>query len=130
MTDLALDPATNDLAVTDGDLALVHGVADVRQRVVLALRKLAGEWYLDRTEGIPYLEAVLVRDPNVAAIDAIFRAEIASVHGVLAITSFASTYDAAARSYSFEFTALSTDGEFTVSATAGSDGDVLGILGA
>jgi hypothetical protein len=55
VTDLLLDD-DGDLALVDGQIVLVEGVAEVRQSLQQSLRFLSGEWFLDTRMGVPYRE--------------------------------------------------------------------------
>ena len=85
MTDLLLDPITHDLVLTDGDLTLVTGSQEVRQRIKVTLLAQTTEWLFDLAFGVPYLEEILVKAPDLEAIAARLRGIIAGVEGVTAI---------------------------------------------
>lgn len=55
---LAIDPATKDLRIDphSGDVYLVQGGAEVRQAVERRLAAWRGEWFWDRTFGVPWLD--------------------------------------------------------------------------
>ena len=54
-TDLKYDFDTEDLVIEDGDLVLIEGIEELRQRVVLKLRTYSREMWLSPFNGIPYL---------------------------------------------------------------------------
>ena len=54
----------------------------IAQQIKTTLLTFLGEWFLDTTFGVPYFEDVLVKSPNRASIEAIFRARIRAVPGV------------------------------------------------
>jgi hypothetical protein len=81
----------HDLAIVDGDLVLTKD--NVNQAIRCRLKVLFREWYLDVAEGIPYMEAILVKNPNIPAIEAIFVDKLASTRGVLEILSLDLTPD-------------------------------------
>lgn len=87
MRDLALDPVTGDLVLTAGRLGLVSGVDAVAQRLRNRLRLWRGEWFIDRTVGIPYLTQVLGKAPQ-QQVEALLRAAILSCPGVATLRSF------------------------------------------
>ena len=62
------------------------------QSLRIALHFFLGEWFLDLDEGVPMFEQVLVKNPNLPAIQAMFREKILSVPGILAIESFRFDY--------------------------------------
>ncbi len=85
MTDFFLDPITNDIVLENGDIKLVSGSEEIKQRIKLTLLTQTGEWLFDTFFGVPYLEEILVKDPDLTAIADRLRAIIAAVEGVTAI---------------------------------------------
>lgn len=82
-----------DLAVgEDGDLELpprlVAGVDAIVQRLRIRLRFWHGAWFLDTKQGIPYIESVLVRAPDLALVESLFRRVILGTLGISAIKEF------------------------------------------
>lgn len=104
--DIQLDPLTHDLVIAPpGDLQLVDGAARVAQQIKVTLLLFLGEWFLDTDFGVPYLEQVLVKNPNFAGVNALLRARILDVPGVTRIVSLAMDMDRQARTLSVTFSA-------------------------
>lgn len=82
--DLALDLATWDLALPP---RLVTGSEMIAQRIAIRFKFWFGEWFLDTREGVPYIEQVLVANPDLALIRSLFRRVIKTTPGVKAIQS-------------------------------------------
>ena len=85
---LAIDPDTNDLFLrSDGGLAMVTGAEAAGQHIRQRLRFFRGEWFLDTTAGMPWLDQVLgsAYDPTLA--EALTKAEILDTDGVTEITA-------------------------------------------
>ena len=101
-----------DLLLVDGDLpsrnVLVSGRTDVRQRVTLRLSRFLGEWFLDLDAGLPYLDWLETKPPDVPSIVARIRTEIAAVDGVAATQNFSGTFDPETR-------VITITGEYLVS---------------
>lgn len=91
MTDLRLDPLTNDLVYTNGDLETVADdpialtADETRQRVEFVLRMQLGEWTFDTAFGVPYLEEILIKDFDLDQIKARLVGILAAVPGVTAV---------------------------------------------
>lgn len=85
--DIALNIASNDLVIKNNDLILIDNTERVAQQVLITLRFWLGEWFLDTREGVPYLEYVLVKNPNMSHIRQILTEKIQSVEGVKSIVS-------------------------------------------
>lgn len=79
MTDLRLDPITNDLAVEHGDLDLTAtSTESIAQELHILLRTMAGEWFLDPRLGIPYFTHIFGQKPHKLSLSNIFREAILS----------------------------------------------------
>jgi len=58
------------------------GNAEVVQKISIRLNTFRGEWILDDSEGLPFLEWLQTKDPPEADIENRIRAEINAVEGV------------------------------------------------
>lgn len=85
--DIALNIASNDLVIKNNDLILIDNAERIAQQVLITLRFWLGEWFLDTREGMPYLEYILVKNPNMSHIKQILTEKIKSVDGVNSIVS-------------------------------------------
>lgn len=125
--DLSLD-SSGDLELQDDDLLLVTGSVSLAQRIRVSLDVLRGEWALDLSAGIDWLGSVLVKNPDLAFLDAIFRARIVEVPGVDRILSLELDLDESRR-LRVSFRVLGTQDEDVASTyTLDGDGDVLSVL--
>lgn len=86
MLDLALNAKTHDLIV-NGDVIFIDNAERVAQQIKIQLLTLLGEWFLDITHGVPYLEYVLIKNPNFTLVREIFREQILKVSGVSNLAS-------------------------------------------
>lgn len=84
--DLAMNVQTGDLVVRNGDLIIVNNGERVAQQVLITLREWLGEWFLKTSDGVPYLEYILVKNPNEAHVRQILSEAIQSVEGVKGVT--------------------------------------------
>lgn len=95
---LAIDQDTRDLFLApDGNLATVKDAEAVAQHVRQRLSTYKGEWFLDTTAGVPWLEQIMGKGYDPALAEAVVKAEILDTHGVVEITSFSIGFDAARR---------------------------------
>lgn len=92
--DLALDPVTWRLKVP---LEWVTGADAVAQRIGIRIRIFYGEWFLDQSEGVPYIESILVAGPDLTLIESIFRKVVETCPGVARLHSFKMDLDEATR---------------------------------
>lgn len=84
--DLAMNVQTGDLVVQNGDLMIVNSGERVAQQVLITLREWLGEWFLKTSDGVPYLEYILVKNPNEAHVRQILTEAIENVEGVKKVT--------------------------------------------
>lgn len=101
MTDrigLAIDPDTNDLYLADdGQLAIVTDALAIGQHVRQRLKTFSGEWFLDTTAGVPWLDEILGRRYDPALAETVTKAEILDTDGVREILTFAVSFDQVTR---------------------------------
>lgn len=113
--DLLIDQATNDLDLSGGVLKFTTEVREeVAQRVGIKLRTYAGEWFLDTTYGIPYLQEIIAQARNKRDVDSIFISEIRSEEGVSNIISYDSTFENNTRKYTAKVVISTPDGEISI----------------
>lgn len=106
--DLAMNMATGDLVLRDGDVLLIDNAERVAQQILITLRFWLGEWFLDTKDGIPYLEYVLVKSPNLLHIRQIFTEAMEKVDGVKRVEEMNLAFDVKNRSLRVDYEA-STD---------------------
>lgn len=108
----------------DRDYVLGRGAADlmrdvpeaVAQAVVTRLRLLAGEWFLDLQEGMPYAQAVFGRHTQ-ASYDLAVRGRILGTEGVRSITAYDSGVDPETRRLTIAVTIDTVYGPATLEET-------------
>lgn len=104
--DLQLDTLTHDLVIAPpGDVQLVDGAARVAQQIKVTLLMFLGEWFLDTSFGVPYLEEILVKNPKFAGINALLRARIIDVPGVTRIRALTMDFNRQGRALTVTFNA-------------------------
>jgi hypothetical protein len=89
MTQLKMDE-TGDLAIENNRFVLTDNDSDqeIRQRLLQRLRFFLGEWFLDRNEGVPWFQAIFVKETPPAIIDAILKERIIATNGVVSLERF------------------------------------------
>ncbi len=92
MADYALDLSIFGLTVSGGKVKEVNTVddpdpiAEMIQRVAIAIKTHLGEWLFDTTLGLPYTEEILVKNPNLDQIATRVRGYLATrVEGVTGV---------------------------------------------
>lgn len=94
--DLLLDTA-GDLDLSTNDLQLVDGVEAIRQELQIRYRFFLGEWFLDPTEGVPYIRDVLKKSPNESQVRAMLAEVARSTPGVAQVDGIDLDLDNATR---------------------------------
>jgi hypothetical protein len=79
-----LTEATHDLTVVGGKIKQVNGANEVRQRVLIALKHLWNEYFLNIPTGVPWDELIL-GSKDKKLVEAIFRQVLLDVPGVHSI---------------------------------------------
>ena len=113
MYDLAEDIATGDILLQDNDLMIIDNAERVAQQILITLRFWYGEWFLDTTQGVPYLEYILIKNPNENHIRQILTEAILSVEGVENVTGMSLDYDVKNRRLFVEYSATTDYGLLT-----------------
>lgn len=93
----------SDLLITNGDLILSQGSDAVRQHIMQRLRMFAGEWFLNLSEGVPYYQNILIKNPNPDVVDGLLKNVILSTPGVDELLNFEIDYDASLRKLTVDF---------------------------
>lgn len=111
--DIAMNMGTGDLVLKGGDLVLIDNAERVVQQVLISLREWLGEWFLNTRDGVPYLEYILVKNPNETHIRQVLSDAILAVEGVSAITSMDFTFNRVLRVLTVEYEATTIYGTVT-----------------
>ena len=108
--DLALSAATHDLIIVDKDLVLINNAERVAQQIKITLLAFLGEWFLDQRFGVPYLESVMIKNPNMAFIRGILRGKILDVPDVKSVDALSTQLNVKTRTLTVSYEASTTYG--------------------
>lgn len=97
MVDIALHANDHDILIKDGDFLLIDNAERVSQQIKVKLLTFLGEWFLDTTWGVPYLEYILVKQPNQELIKQILSEQISSVDDVKSLNALELDYQVKVR---------------------------------
>ena len=111
--DLALNVDSWDLAFYNNDLTLIDNAERIGQQIKITLQYWYEEWFLDTTKGIPYLQHICIKNPNLQHIRQIFRNAILSVPGVDSVTELTLNVNAKERILAVTYTANTSAGLLT-----------------
>jgi hypothetical protein len=115
MSDIALNylGQTGDLDLTGHRMSLVTGEAAMEQQLKIRFRFVDGTWFLNEAEGLPYLEDILIKSPDLLLVESIFREAIESTPGITTVNTINVTVDAT-RKLTLTFSATMDTGEVLV----------------
>lgn len=97
MVDIALHANDHDILIKDGDFLLIDNAERVAQQIKVKLLTFLGEWFLDTTWGVPYLEYILVKQPKQELIKQILSEQILSVDDVKSLNALELDYQVKVR---------------------------------
>lgn len=111
--DIAMDVNTNDIVLKNGDVLLIDNAERIAQQILISLRFWLGEWFLDTRQGVPYLEYILVKNPNEAHTKQVLTDAIKDVDGVDLVTNMDLSLNRIKRALTVEYTVKTSAGLLT-----------------
>lgn len=128
MADISLDLSNptlstyKDLLILENDLVLTSdadpdGTQPVLQDILQRLSFFLGEWFMDNTQGLPWFQQILIKNPDQSKIDALFLNTIMGTPGVIQVNAYSFTVNSTQRILSVSFNALSTSGPINYTGT-------------
>lgn len=118
--------ARDILRDTNGDFAVPFTILRdplqaIAQSVGIRLQFIMGEWFLDVTAGLPYMQNLQqtgtpimgTKSPNLGLIASMLRNEILNTPGISSITAFAIDFDDRSRTLSCQWSASTDFGQLT-----------------
>ncbi len=88
MIDLALEDIGYNFKRADYSIQFVAGEAYLMQKIKMALSIFKGEYWLDTSIGVPYMEAVFKKQVSGVEAEAELKKAITSVPGVVELVEF------------------------------------------
>ena len=110
MADLLMTP-DGDLDLSTNDMQLVTGSAEIAQHLRIRLKFFLGEWFLDTRLGVPYIQQILRKRPQLAVVQDILRRTVLSTPGIIEILSFSFELDSVTRRLTVDLRAQITGDE-------------------
>lgn len=103
MINLAIDPITNDIIISKRNLVLIISKEALAQLCESRLLMLKGDYFLDKTQGIPYISQVFVKTSDRSLVDSFFKNTLLAIEDVNSIISYSGEYIGATRTYKIKF---------------------------
>ena len=111
MSDIQLD-STGDIDITDFNMSSTYDfIESVKQRLLIRLQTFKGEYFLDTTIGIPYLQKIFVKGVSKGVVDTIFKNAIEQTPGVSRLITYTGTFNRNLRTYTSNWKAELTNGD-------------------
>lgn len=117
-----LDEAGDYVFGKGGRDFLINSPDAVAQAINTRLRLWYGEWFLDRFDGMPWLQQVLGKHSN-RLRDAAIRRRVLTTQGVRAMLSFLTQYNAETREFSVQMIVETDYGILTLSGGTSAPGE-------
>lgn len=96
-----------DLLVTEqGDIVIGDSVS---QKIKIRLKWFEGEWRWNKEEGLPYLESLMIKNPDTDLFEAAVREKIFEVEEVTEVKNVSVTFDAKERVAEISFVAYTDE---------------------
>lgn len=122
-----LNPDCNDLALDEQcQLVFLRCGQDEQtdqEIIAQALRSRfmfsKGEWFLDLDEGLPWLERIIRKQPDLTVIEDVFREVITDTRGVASVKSIGIDFDRGARKLTIKFQAVTDRGQLVTEENLG-----------
>jgi hypothetical protein len=109
MTDIKL--SGGDIDTSGAQFSLVNGNDAIAQHTAIRLQFFQNEWFLDARIGMPYYESILVKNPDLSTISAIFQDAILNTPGISTIDNFDINFNSSERLLSVSFQATTDEDE-------------------
>lgn len=112
MADYALDFSIWGLTVSEARVTEVtDGIQEMKQRIGIAIKTHLGEKLLDNTLGLPWVERILIKNPDLNQIASDTRLYLSTrVEGVTGIRSLTVSLDTVTRQMSWDLDIETTEG--------------------
>ena len=112
MKSLALNPQSNSFIRENHRFRFTKSNLEyLAQRVRSVISIFLGEWFLDRTLGIPYIPQTDLKRGHRALLETALRTKITAIKGIRKLTSFESVYEPGERKLSIDLIAESDSNE-------------------
>lgn len=112
MKDFLLDPITGSLDFSSRDIQFTGNISEyVRQKLYLKLSIFKGEYFLKKSEGLPYFEDILIKNPDLRYVEDLIKTKIFEIPEIEAITSFTLDLNSSTRVMTINFTATLETGD-------------------
>lgn len=110
-----------ELLINNGDFTLCKSDIDaIQQNIIIRLKTLSGEWFLDKNEGLPYIQSILGKKNGQKFLPSLLANEIKKIPEIKDLSQFSFEEDSSLRSLKISFQVkLHSDHLIQISETIG-----------
>jgi hypothetical protein len=113
MLDIQLDSVTLDLALNGTDLVLIVAEDETIQHIRQRLLTFQGEWFLDQSTGVPWMQEILGKPQHINTVEAILKDTIQGSPGVVQLMAFSINATEGEREIRVDFSVALSSGAAT-----------------
>jgi len=101
-----------DLDISNNALSIVEKDDEIRQRLAQNLKTFYGEWFLDNSLGVPWLEIIFQKGTSPSQIEALLKDAILATKGIIRLDEFKELdFTGNTRTLNVEFTVTTENGK-------------------
>lgn len=109
MSDILLDDTEWDVDITDNNLSLVTRADEVRQHWKQRMQTFFGEWFLDVSRGLPYLQAIYNKQTDINIVRSLLLSQTVGTPGITKVLTFDLTFDRGERRLRLDASVIAYD---------------------
>lgn len=114
MRNIYIDPLTNDFALDALNLRLTtDDIEYYGQKIENTLKTVLGEYYLDRSVGVPYYGprgVIMKKNPDLNEVQALMVASIVGITGINNVEKYEASFSEGTRIYTASIRAMTDSG--------------------
>ena len=108
---------SNDIEISDNTLKIITDIEEIAQLLKTRLKLYRGEWFLNTTVGVPWLQEILGKVNTKNGIESIIKDEILKTPGVKSLEAFELDIDASERLLTVTFKVNTESGILDIEVT-------------
>jgi len=103
------------LNVVNNDLIVITGINALKEKLEERLRFFLGEWFLDTTQGVPYLQEIFEKPVDTGLITSILTGEISKEEDVISVNETQALFEKDTRQFTYSATVETSFGSLSLS---------------
>ena len=103
MINFETNATSNDLVLEKRNIKLTTGTSALAQLCENRLMMFKNDYFLDKSQGIPYISSVFVKSTDRSLVDSYYKSVLLSTPGINSIISFSGVYIGLTRTYNISF---------------------------